>query len=501
MNTDRIRRCLGFHPRLTVFIRGYVILCTALFIGNAAFGHPVPRRCHERKITIHIAPAALIIHYRLEVDTLTIIQDDLAAFEDEVATLTKPDEFYSTFTRCYAPIIARNLQVALDGKPLELTRTQKSYRLFDEQGQPLDHVRCDFVFHALWRPAPESRHEVTVREGNYPQELGRLQLALTSDAQVVIVSKSEPEQALQLRPPEQLGPGDDGRLRNLSASFTLRAAGTEAATATVADASNSSEAPSSERHSLLELLLDPQRGFWALLCLAAGFGAVHALTPGHGKTLVAAYLVGERGTVWHACLLGFVTTLTHTSAVLALAVGLLFFFPSAVPADVQAALGLIGGLLVAGLGFWLLMRRLSGGADHVHIGGGPHHDGHNHLHASPASGGKVRVWDLIVLGISGGIVPCWDAIAMLAFAISAQRLRLALPLLLAFSAGLAGVLIAIGVAVIYLKGFAGSRWGQGRFIQSLPLASAVVITAMGLWLCYDSVHPVVQRSAVARERP
>ncbi|MBL8794770.1 MAG: nickel transporter, partial [Planctomycetia bacterium] len=71
--------------------------------------------------------------------------------------------------------------------------------------------------------------------------------------------------------------------------------------------------------SLLDLLLDPARNFWVLLYLAAILGAGHALTPGHGKTLVAAYLVGERGTVWHAVLLGVVTTLTHTSTVLLLA--------------------------------------------------------------------------------------------------------------------------------------------------------------------------------------
>jgi ABC-type nickel/cobalt efflux system permease component RcnA len=94
----------------------------------------------------------------------------------------------------------------------------------------------------------------------------------------------------------------------------------------------------------------------------------------------------------------------------------------------------------------------------------------------------------VVLGISGGLVPCWDAILMLGFAISAQRLWLGLPLLLAFSAGLAGVLIAIGVAVVYLKGFASSRWGENRLVRALPIISAVLVTAMGLWLCYDSVH-------------
>lgn len=90
-----------------------------------------------------------------------------------------------------------------------------------------------------------------------------------------------------------------------------------------------------------------------------------------------------------------------------------------------------------------------------------------------------------MLGISGGIVPCWDAIAMLLFAISAQRLWLALPLLLAFSAGLAAVLIAIGIAVVYVKDFGGSRWGQSKLFQALPLVSAILITMMGLWLCVN----------------
>jgi ABC-type nickel/cobalt efflux system permease component RcnA len=78
---------------------------------------------------------------------------------------------------------------------------------------------------------------------------------------------------------------------------------------------------------------------------------------------------------------------------------------------------------------------------------------------------------------------------MLALAVAAQRLWLALPLLLAFSAGLASVLIAIGIGVVYVKGFASSRLGDGRVIRALPLVSAVLVTVLGLWLCYDSLHP------------
>jgi ABC-type nickel/cobalt efflux system permease component RcnA len=95
---------------------------------------------------------------------------------------------------------------------------------------------------------------------------------------------------------------------------------------------------------------------------------------------------------------------------------------------------------------------------------------------------------LIALGISGGIVPCYDAIIMLIFAVSARRLWLALPLLLAFSAGLAGVLIVIGILVVQVKGFATARLGS-RWFKSLPLVSAILVILLGLFLCYRSVHP------------
>src|SRR5262249_60353084 len=114
-----------------------------------------------------------------------------------------------------------------------------------------------------------------------------------------------------------------------------------------------------ESYGLLHLLLNTEVGFWALMLMAAGFGAVHALTPGHGKTLVAAYLVGERGTVWHAFVLGLVTTLTHTGSVLILALAIALYFPDTVESNVQKTLGCIGGLLIAGLGVWLLLARLS----------------------------------------------------------------------------------------------------------------------------------------------
>jgi len=265
---------------------------------------------------------------------------------------------------------------------------------------------------------------------------------------------------------------------------------------------------------LLELLFDTSRAFWILLCLAAFWGAGHALSPGHGKTLVAAYLVGERGTVAQAFLLGLVTTLTHTGVVLILALVLKLKYPHGIPtevfADIQQALKLGSGIFVAGLGFWLFLRRLAGKADHVHLGVGHHHHHHGHHHhdhdhdhthehphnhahdhdhvhdhVHPVPGG----WrGLVALGVSGGIVPCPTAVVLLVLAVAANQLERALPLLLAFSAGLASVLVLIGILVVRTKFLAGKRWERSRLFRALPVVSAVLVACLGLVLCYDSLR-------------
>jgi ABC-type nickel/cobalt efflux system permease component RcnA len=448
----------------------------------------VPRKNHDRAITVRLTPSALVVVYRLDVDAYTAVYDDLPAVMDraELAKLQTPKEFYNAFMDQYAPILGANLVAQSDDSPLVLRAGKKVQIFRDENGKPLDHLRFEFQFNAPF-PADLSsgRHCLTFKEENYQYEDGLIALTCEHDASVKLTAKDEPDRALHAKLLKDLKTGEDARRRVLVARFALPDERTASA-----------EPPTAEQDApftLLNLLLDPGRGLWLLLVLAAGFGAVHALTPGHGKTLVAAYLVGERGTVWHALVLGLVTTITHTGTVIALAGGLLILYPDTVPDHIRTVLGLGGGLLIAGLGLWLLLRRLAGQADHVHVGGHFHHDHHDHHHHDHSHFATEDTNDagtgrLILLGITGGLIPCWDAIAMFGFAVSAQRVWLALPLLLAFSAGLAGVLIVTGILVVKAKGFAASRWENSRLIQALPLISAFLVTVMGLWLCYDSIH-------------
>jgi ABC-type nickel/cobalt efflux system permease component RcnA len=461
----------------------------------------VPRRNYDRTIVVHLTAQALIVDYRLELDEFTAVFIDLPAVlsKPDLDKLTTPLQVYEAFGRAHAARIADGLTARLDrAPPLPLQCIHKQPRTTDEQGKPLDHLRFDFQFQVPWQPSPDTVHELTLQETNYELEEGVISLTLDGESPVEIVTKSEPDPPLRLSLTRNLKPGDDAKRRQAMARFRLSRV-PPSDTAVAEPARSAAEAARPLR--LLDLLMDPGRGLWLLLVLAAGLGSIHALTPGHGKTLVAAYLIGERGTVWHAVALGLVTTATHTGTVIALAIGLLYFYPDTVPADVKMVLGLIGGVLIAGLGFWLLLRRLRGQADHFHLGGLGHHHHHNHSHGhdptdhwhdelghSHPAQEKPGVWGLVALGIQGGIIPCWDAIAMLGFGISAQRVWLALVLLLAFSFGLAGVLVATGILVVRLKGFAASHWEHHWIIRSLPLISAFLVTLLGLWLCYESLR-------------
>jgi ABC-type nickel/cobalt efflux system permease component RcnA len=442
---------------------------------TAAQAHPVPTRSHLRTIDVRLRPNELCVHFRLEVDEWTVVYVDLPALLDaaELRSLAKPSEFYDAYLRRMAPLLADQLLATLDDQTVTLRCVEQRYEV-------LDHLRCEYIFQADWSPKLGVGHRLELRDTTFEREPGRVRLTLAEDEAVTVTRRTVPGSILQSRPPADLRPGDDDRLRTLSATFRVEGD----ARGFAAPSEAKPQAAATPRSSLVDLL-DGPHGFGVMLVLAALFGAAHALTPGHGKTMVAAYLIGERGTVWHALTLGLVTTLTHTGGVLLLAAGLTWWFPDAAPARVEAILRFVGGLLVAGVGVWLLLRRLAGQVDHLHLGADHRHNPDGTVTCIDRSGW----WRVIQLGVGGGIVPCWDAVLLLGFAIATQRLALALPLLLAFSAGLAAVLVAIGIGVVFAHGIGGARWSESRLWRALPIVSAAVLIVLGLWLCRDGLLP------------
>ncbi len=212
---------------------------------------------------------------------------------------------------------------------------------------------------------------------------------------------------------------------------------------------------SPERQRLIQGLTTGGQGpqFLALALGVAFFlGAAHALTPGHGKTIVAAYLVGSRGTIWDAVYLGSVVTLTHTSSVFILGFLTLFASRYVLIDRIYPWLSVVSGLLVVAMGIWLLRLRWRGaGHDHHHDHDHHHHDhqhshehahDHGHPHTHPTPG--VSRGQLFSLGVSGGLVPCPEALVVLLMAVSIHKLGLGLVILAAFSLGLAAGLIGNG---------------------------------------------------------
>jgi nickel/cobalt transporter (NicO) family protein len=225
------------------------------------------------------------------------------------------------------------------------------------------------------------------------------------------------------------------------------------------------------------------------LLAAFAFGAVHALSPGHGKTLVAAYLVGSRGTARHAVLLGLMVTFTHTISVFALGLVTLYLSRFVLPETITPVLGAISGVTIVWVGAVLLYRRTVG-RHMAPPAQGPAHDHgdgrvHTHLPEEVSAGG------LIALGASGGLVPCPTALVLLLSSVSLGRTGLGLALLVAFSAGLAVVLTAVGLAVLYAKQWLpdSATAARGKALRYLPAASAAFIVCVGIAMTWVSLRP------------
>jgi ABC-type nickel/cobalt efflux system permease component RcnA len=532
--------------------RALVSLSALLVAALPVSAHPIPKDNHDRTIVVRLTPRAVVVEYRLEVDEARAALDMPKVELNKIGSVA---EFRPAFRRYFAPVLADNLVAEIDGKRLTFSCVEQRHFYTDhlrcdyrfEAPWPIDRGR-DHTF--AFRES--NYHDLN--------SVDKLLLSIAGEGDIVLSDVKVADAALQAKPGDQRQGDDDEKLRTAAATVRLtekaplaeyRAGlppdldperlppepdevvavskprppelGPTAARSapvpgqvvaetrpgpkpdippSVRPTPSASDEPepvsaAEKPHELWQLLIERDRGLLILLVLAAGFGAAHALTPGHGKTLVAAYLIGERGTVWHALYLGLITTLTHTGAVLLAALILWLCYSGEsrqMPPSFERLMRLVGGMVVAGFGLWLVTRRLAGKADHVHFGDHSHGHGHGYGEGEHShSHGDFKWGSLSVLGITGGMIPCTDAIVLLLMAIANNMLDVALPLLLAFSAGLATVLVGIGIGVVYARrhGLEESKWQSERLrklIGALPMFSAILVTLLGFWLCYDSVH-------------
>ncbi len=247
------------------------------------------------------------------------------------------------------------------------------------------------------------------------------------------------------------------------------------------------------RSRFIELIsTQGELSFWVLLSaafIAAGLGALHAMEPGHGKTVVAAYLVGSRGTARHAVLLGGIVTLSHMAGVYLLGIATLYASRYIVPERLYPWLGAISGLSVAGLGVFTFLKHWTGeSGEHSHDAGAPHSHWFLSMfrpaapdNATPAVNRALSLREICLLGVTGGIVPCPAALVVLLSAFSLHRIGFGLFLITAFSFGLAAVLVVVGVTMVYAKRAMASRMRTGsRFARCLPFLSSAFMIVLGV---------------------
>lgn len=488
-------------------------LFLVLLFAAPAAAHPLPSSRYDRTVAVRIAPDGVIVKYTLEVGQFTIWLDGAKLFSpEEISKLDKTSRGFSTaYAKKIAPELARDLHATADGKLLEF-----SVEKIDVEAS--DHPRFQFVFKAAWPPGGKKR-AFAFEDTSFEGKPGVLALTLDRagdiDSGVSLDDLIEPDPKWRERPAIDLTPEQASRLRKASATVTLPKEIANTDQPAVLASSPAVSVTEGERHSLfvelfergLPALFDSTYGIGILLLAAFLFGSAHAFTPGHGKTLVAAYLVGERGTVGHAIILAVATTVAHTGSVIIIAAVLWSAYGNDVPGSTQGVLQFAGGLLVAGVGAWLLMRRLANKADHFHLFGGHHHhhgDGHPHHHhhgdehdhhhgPAPERARSTAGWTrLLLMGLGGGLLPCWDAVLLLLAATALNRVGFAIPLLFAFSAGLGAVLVMLGVGVVYAHKAGAMRFAESRWFKLLPMVSAALLLGIGLWLCREGIQAAVK---------
>lgn len=231
-------------------------------------------------------------------------------------------------------------------------------------------------------------------------------------------------------------------------------------------------------------------GEWVLTLIGAFlWGAVHSLSPGHGKTLVGAYLVGERATSRHALFLALTTTITHTIGVFTLGFITLAATRYVVPEQLYPWLSLISGSLIIAVGFNLVWQRSQQHHDHDHSHPYPHTHHHSHSHSLSSTDTSPVTWRrLLLLGLSAGLVPCPAALVLLLGAIALGHPMSGLMLVLAFSVGLASVLTGLGVLLVSAKQvFNHVPILHCKTLKWLPIASALGITIIGIGMSTRSL--------------
>ena len=434
-----------------------IALAAATLVWPAlASAHPLGNFTINRFSRIEAPGPRLYVHYVLDMAEIPTYQ---AGRIDE---------------RAYARRIAENAHLAVDGRPVALVPLRSA--LAHPRGAAgLRTTRLEVV---LAGPVLHGRVSVAYQDNNYRGRIGWKEIVVgASTPSISHELRAYPKDLLQSPLDMTSAKAELSPARGPDVPPTVSRGVSLEAPDRIADSGFAALVGRSHLSALVIL---------ASLAAALFWGAAHALSPGHGKTIVTAYLVGQRGTPAHAALLGLIVTITHTLGVFALGLVTLALSQLIVPDQLYPWLNLVSGLLVVGIGAAVLRARLHRRGHHHHD---HDHDHHGHVQGTvPGTGPSFR--SLLAVGVSGGLLPCPSALVVLLAAISLHRIAFGLVLILAFSVGLALSITGIGLVAVLARNAFRRVSFDGPIVRLLPAVSALVILAAGLAMTLRAVPKV-----------
>jgi nickel/cobalt transporter (NicO) family protein len=475
--------------RLAVLVAA---IAAALLVPASASGHPLGNFTVNRYARAEASGGALYVRYVVDMAEIPALRERSAV--DAAGGL-------GPYAHRRARASAASLVLTVDGARLPLAPVSWT-AAFHPGAAGLKTLRL-----AAWYRAPGAAgiprraHRVELRDTSFPGRIGWREVAVraSSGARAADATVPPGDRSDELRhyPRDLLS----RPLDVAGASFTWTPGTGGGEVAKLSRDPESAVADSSPGGLAGLVDGDLSAGVILLALLAAiGWGALHALSPGHGKSMIAAYLIGSRGRARHAFLLGAFVTLTHTATVVLLGVLTLSASELILPETLFGWVNLAAGLMVVAIGGWVLWTRSAGvrarvahrrahtrgrahhhhdHAHHHHHEHGHGHGEHGHSHAPPSD---LSVRGLAAAGVSAGLLPCPSAMVLLLGSIALGRVGYGLVLVVAFSLGLAGVLTGIGLLFLYARRLMERLPLGGRLAAAVPVASAAVIVCLGVVL-------------------
>ncbi len=491
-------------------------VAAALLAPVAAEAHPLGNFTTNRYSQIELSGERVYVLYVLDLAEIPSFQE-----RSRVRRLGEP-----RYGAALAAQLGRGLHLTVAGESLALTRLRHRLSFLDGAGG-LKTTRLEIVLRSAVVPKSDMPLALVFRDTNFSARQGWQEIVVRAGEDTQLASASVPAEsvsdALRTYPQNLLRSPLD--IDSASARFTPGKGDGAAPLLSRGDAAAPSRGSSRSEGGFASLIDEDNRSAGVILVsllIALFWGAAHALSPGHGKAIVAAFMVGERGKARHAFLLGGIVTVTHTIGVFTLGLITLALSEYVVPGDLYPWLNLVSALLVVAVGVtvlrvrildWLRPRRKRAraeptghwheGHDHDHPHDHPHDHDHDHPHDHdhrhhhgpgghshvPEPGSGLR--GIVAVGISGGLLPCPTALVVLLAAISLQRVGYGLVLILAFSVGLAAVVSGIGLLAISSKRLFSRTTFDGPIVRALPAVSAVIILGLGVVMTLRALPTIV----------